>query len=245
MTPRNQREQRKRWRRNSRKYLKKKEDQKKLVGILINNTPSDSETDLQIQNHNSNEPELDPLELIHEKIGSLRNKSEVRRRQHVKVSSIIRKMRYKHQKIVKTLQNQIEKLKKEKKMLKRKFSFEIKQKVTVQDSIEKKVNNIITDVRSERVEEVKQNLSFNEILMQDIKEGYKTLKKKEKRDFANTVMKNKDRLKKFKVLNKIPFRLRKEIIQEKQNIIMKRIHDFFEEDSNSRVAAGKKRVHKA
>ncbi|KAL4708816.1 hypothetical protein ACJJTC_011780 [Scirpophaga incertulas] len=240
MTPRNQREQRKRWRRNSRKYLKKKEDQKKLVGILINNTPSDSETDLQIQNHNSNEPELDPLELIHEKIGSLRNKSEVRRRQHVKVSSIIRKMRYKHQKIVKTLQNQIEKLKKEKKMLKRKFSFEIKQKVTVQDSIEKKVNNIITDVRSERVEEVKQNLSFNEILMQDITEGYKTLKKKEKRDFANTVMKNKDRLKKFKVLNKIPFRLRKEIIQEKQNIIMKRIHDFFEEDSNSRVAAGKK-----
>ncbi|KAL4704663.1 hypothetical protein ACJJTC_013447 [Scirpophaga incertulas] len=211
MTPRNQREQRKRWRRNSRKYLKKREDQKKLVGILINNTPSDSETDLQIQNHNSNEPELDPLELIHEKIGSLRNKSEVRRRQHVKVSSIIRKMRYKHQKIVKTLQNQIEKLKKEKKMLKRKFSFEIKQKVTVQDSIEKKVNNIITDVRSERVEEVKQNLSFNEILMQDITEGYKTLKKKEKRDFANTVMKNKDRLKKFKVLNKIPFRLRKEI----------------------------------
>ncbi|KAL4705600.1 hypothetical protein ACJJTC_004477 [Scirpophaga incertulas] len=88
MTPRNQREQRKRWRRNSRKYLKKKEDQKKLVGILINNTPSDSETDLQIQNHNSNEPELDPLELIHEKIGSLRNKSEVRRRQHVKIHNV-------------------------------------------------------------------------------------------------------------------------------------------------------------
>lgn len=41
MTPRAQREQRKKWKENSRTYLKKKEDERKIQTILIENSPAE------------------------------------------------------------------------------------------------------------------------------------------------------------------------------------------------------------
>lgn len=227
MTPRAQREQRKRWRKNARNYLNKKNEQKRIENILINNSPPESEEDMQ-----GNEVNMqDPLESPSTDNGKVRTC-------RLAVSSLLRKMRYRHQKVVKELKEEIIKLKKEKKQLSRKM--QVKKKVNLEDTIEKKVNQLVTDIKIEKVEEVKKKLLFSETLTRDMTQGYKSLKKKEKRVFAETLIKSKEKLKRYKILNKIPFRLRDHKLQRKPNVLEKKIQLFFEEDTNSRVAAGKK-----
>ncbi|KAF9412049.1 hypothetical protein HW555_009327, partial [Spodoptera exigua] len=167
MTPRAQREQRKRWRKNSQNYLKKMEKAKTLERILVENSPPQSESNFCV----NAEPQIpDPLTVAEPGPSTIKHSKST---QLAKFNNILRRIRYNHMKTVKILNGRIKKLEREKDVLRKRSN--ITQKVC--DTIEKK-----------------------------------------------------------------PFsrRKKKTATVDNKQILLNKIHSFFEEDTNSRVAAGKK-----
>ncbi|KAL0893762.1 hypothetical protein ABMA27_013899 [Loxostege sticticalis] len=238
MSDRQKREQRRRWRKNSRKYLNKLKEQKKLENILLQNSPPDSETE---ENQNIAYPaERDPLMEIEETPKSIPNSGKTQG-----TPSAIRKMRYRSRKVISNLQKEIDKLKKEKDMLRKQLYTERKlQKVNKTiDTIEKKVDQVISDIKADKVEKVKKKLMFNEAINRGVSEKYKNLAKKEKRHFVKSIV-DDSKLKKYRVLSKLNFAIKKklpekEVQKNKTAIIKRRVQDFLQEDENSQVAPGK------
>lgn len=231
MTPRAQREQRRRWRKNSQNYLKRKEEQKKVTKILIENSPPDSDAEINI---NIDPPRSDPLLVTEPGPSSNTNNQNIRL---LKCNNVIRRMRYNHMKTVKKLKDEINKLKREKDALRKQSN--IAQPEC--DSLEKRIEEVLTHIRPEKKEEVKRQLLFSESISQNIQNSYKTMTKKKKRQFAGQIIHSDERLRKYKLLHKLPFvRRKKKITIEKKQTLINQIHSFFEEDTNSRVAAGKR-----
>lgn len=245
MSERAKREQRRRWRKNSRKYLKKLEEQKKIQNILLNDSPPMSEVDVA-----EPPPVLDPLEVGN----NSQSKTEVQENsaQDRKNASRIRKLRYKSAKVIGKLKEDINKLKREKDVLRKKiqrikFQKE-KEMKSKEDTIEKNDNQLLKDVKADKVEEVKKKLLFNESLTRGVCEHYKNLRKKEKRPFSEEILKDKAKFKKHKVLAKVPFVLRNKITEtehkNKTDEMKQQIQRFFEDDINSQMAPGKNDIAK-
>ncbi|KAF9410884.1 hypothetical protein HW555_010171, partial [Spodoptera exigua] len=203
MTPRAQREQRKRWRKNSQNYLKKMEKAKTLERILVENSPPQSESNFCV----NAEPQIpDPMTVAEPGPSTIKHSKST---QLAKFNNILRRIRYNHMKTVKILNGRIKKLEREKDVLRKRSN--ITQKVC--DTIEKKVDEVLTEIRPDKKEAVKKQLLFNDT-----------------------------KLRKYKLLHKLPFSRRKKKTANVDNkqILLNKIHSFFEEDTNSRVAAGKK-----
>ncbi|CAH2979454.1 unnamed protein product [Chilo suppressalis] len=228
MTPRAQREQRRRWRKNSQKYLQKKAENIRLEKMLVENSPPPSDSGDFV---NQEPLVLDPL-ILDEPAPNQSTSVQV-----TKSKKIIRRMRYKYFKTIKKLKDKINKLEKEKDALRKRSNAPLK----VFDSIEKKVEEVLTDIRSERKEEIKKKLLFSESISKNLQDSYQTTTKKEKKIFADTIIKDDRRLRKYKLLHSLPFsRRKKNVTVSTKQIMINQIKSFFEEDTNSRFAAGKR-----
>ncbi|KAL4717550.1 hypothetical protein ACJJTC_000699 [Scirpophaga incertulas] len=149
----------------------------------------------------------------------------------------LRRIRYKYSLIVKKLNERMRKLEKEKDVLRKRRN--ITEKVC--DTIEKKVNYLLIEIRPEKKEAVKRQLLFSETIKHNLQDSYKSLTKKDKRIFVDTLIKDDKLLRKYKLLQKLPFsRRQKKIAIDKKQILIKQIQNFFEEDTNSRFAAGRR-----
>ncbi|CAG5002376.1 unnamed protein product [Parnassius apollo] len=62
-------------------------------------------------------------------------------------------------------------------------------------STEEKVEQLVENVNTQKREEIKEQLMFGEILSRSVREGYKCLRKKDKKEFSNVVMTKKESLK--------------------------------------------------
>ncbi|CAG4955600.1 unnamed protein product [Parnassius apollo] len=62
-------------------------------------------------------------------------------------------------------------------------------------STEEKVEQLVENVNTQKREEMKERLMFGEILSKSVGEGYKCLRKKDKKEFSNVVMTKKESLK--------------------------------------------------
>ncbi|CAG4970818.1 unnamed protein product [Parnassius apollo] len=71
-------------------------------------------------------------------------------------------------------------------------------KENVNISTEEKVKQLVENVNTQKREEIKKRLMFGEILSRSVGEGYKCLKKKDKKEFSDVVMTEKE---KFKYIN--------------------------------------------
>ncbi|CAH2094688.1 unnamed protein product [Euphydryas editha] len=190
MTPRSQREQRRRWRKNSLKYLERKAEKKKLEMILMENSPPQSDSG-EFENLRLTRPDLLVLA------------------EPEKEKDILRKRSYETRKVY--------------------------------DSVEKRVDEALSDIQTEKKNEIKKELLFSETLSRNLEESYRTANKKEKRNFVNTIVKDDKTFRKYKLLHKLPFpRRQKTVANKSKNIMIDRIQAFFEEDANSKVAAGKR-----
>lgn len=221
MTPRAQREQRRRWRKKSHNYLKKMEKAKTLEKrILVESSPPQRESIFCVN--------AEPSTIKHSKSTQVSKFNNI----------FLKRIRYNHMKTVKILNGRIKKLQREKDVLRKRSN--ITQKVC--DTIEKKVDEVLTEIRPDKKEAVKKQLLFSETISQNLQNTYKTMTKKDKRNFVGTVIKVDTKLRKYKLLHKLPFsrRKKKTATVENKQILLNKIHSFFEEDTNGRVAAGKK-----
>ncbi|KAH9645339.1 hypothetical protein HF086_002965 [Spodoptera exigua] len=230
MTPRAQREQRKRWRKKSQNYLKKMEKAKTLERILVENSPPQSESNFCV----NAEPQIpDPLTVAEPGPSTIKHSKST---QLAKFNNILRRIRYNHMKTVKILNGRIKKLEREKDVLRKRSN--ITQKVC--DTIEKKVDEVLTEIRPDKKEAVKKQLLFSETISQNLQNTYKTMTKKDKRNFVDTVIKDDTKLRKYKLLHKLPFsrRKKKTATVDNKQILLNKIHSFFEDDTNSREKKG-------
>ncbi|CAG5037596.1 unnamed protein product [Parnassius apollo] len=67
-------------------------------------------------------------------------------------------------------------------------------------STEEKVEQLVENVNTQKREEIKEQLMFGEILSRSVGKGYKCLRKKDKKEFSNVVMMEKEKFKKYKLL---------------------------------------------
>ncbi|CAK1592960.1 unnamed protein product [Parnassius mnemosyne] len=216
----------------ARKEKKKKEEKNEIHKILIENLPPESELKTNV---NPDPPSSDPLMLAEPGPSSTPSIKNVRLLKFN--SAILRRLRYTHSKTVKKLKDEINKLKREKDAFRKQINIGQPE----HDCVEKRIEEVLTVIRPEKKEEVKKQLLFSESISQNVQDVYKTMTKKEKRHFAGQIIHNEERLRKYKLLHKLPFvRRKKKITKEKKQSLINDIHSFFEEDTNSRVAAGKK-----
>ncbi|KAL4703471.1 hypothetical protein ACJJTC_010343 [Scirpophaga incertulas] len=228
MTPRAQRDQRRRWRRNTQNYLQRKAEKNSFDKILVENTHLKNDSLINI---NSKPSRSDPL-MNAEVVPSTSSQNTFA--SLLKSDKRLRRIRYKYSSIVRKLNERIRKLEKEKDVLRKRRN--ITEKVC--DTIEKKVNDLLIEIRPEKKEAVKRQLLFSETIKHDLQDSYKSLTKKDKRIFVDTVIKDDKLLRKYKLLQKLPFsRRQKKIAIDKKQILIKQIQNFFEEDTNSRFAA--------
>lgn len=208
MTDRQKREQRRRWRMNSKKYLNKLKEQKKSHCILLEDSVLTSGTE---ETTNVADPTVsDPLMEIEEPPETTQTAVKSQK-QTQNISSVTRKLRYRSTKVVSHLQKEINKLKKEKDILRKQLYKERNlQKVrkSIEDTIEKKVDEVINEIKADKIEEVKKKLLFNEVLNKGVSDKYKRLSKKEKRTFVEGIV-DSSKLKKYGVLSKVNFSTKK------------------------------------
>ncbi|KAL4707068.1 hypothetical protein ACJJTC_011394 [Scirpophaga incertulas] len=158
-------------------------------------------------------------------------------------SSMLRKLRYRSSKVISDLQAEINKLKKEKNSLTvQLYQVQRRQKIkkSIEDTTEKKVDQVIKDIKMDKIENVRKNLLFSETVNRGVFEKYKSLPKMQKRTFA----KDESRLKKYGILSKIIFSLRNKLseqhLQERKTAKIKsNVQIFFQQDDNSQVVPGK------
>ncbi|KAL4721472.1 hypothetical protein ACJJTC_001026, partial [Scirpophaga incertulas] len=202
MTPRAQRDQRRRWRRNTQNYLQRKAEKNRFEKILVENTHLKSDSQININSKPSRSDPLMNAEVVPNT--SSQNTSAPL----LKSDKRLRRIRYKYSLIVKKLNERIGKLEKEKDVLRKRRN--ISEKVC--DTIEKKVNDLLIEIRPEKKEAVKRQLLFSETIKHNLQDSYKSLTKKDKRIFVDTVIKDDKLLRKYKLHQKLPFSRRQKKI---------------------------------
>lgn len=247
LTPRQQRQKRKQWRENRQRYIEKKKKEKAIEQMLVDNSPptSDDETiDRQVPQVN----EVDPLE------GPSTNQIEVKNNKGdqfnkkcencVKRIKTIRRIRYIYTKIIGILKKEIQKEQNEKRELKKIVDRLRRENIKTKKenpSTEQKIESLIDKI--DKGKKVKKKLIFGEVISKQLKEGFKTLRKTDKRKFSDVIVKDKESFKKHRLTTAImPFTLRnkKQIHEDQEKEIKREIEEFFDEDSNTRIAADKK-----
>ncbi|CAG5056018.1 unnamed protein product [Parnassius apollo] len=63
-----------------------------------------------------------------------------------------------------------------------------------------KVEKLVENINTQKREDIKERLMFGEILSRSVGEGYKCLRKKDKKEFSNVVITEKEKFKKYKLL---------------------------------------------
>ncbi|CAG5040971.1 unnamed protein product [Parnassius apollo] len=115
-------------------------------------------------------------------------------------------------------------------------------------STEEKVEQLVENVNTQKREEIKERLMFGEILSRSVGEGYKCLRKKDKKEFSNVVMTEKEKFKKYKLLTQTKIftvRDKKENKTAKtENLKEQLILEFFDDEEMTRIAADKKNITK-
>ncbi|KAL4710696.1 hypothetical protein ACJJTC_004341 [Scirpophaga incertulas] len=199
MTDRQKREQRRKWRNNSRKYLNKLKDKRKLESVLLENSPPSSETEEILNTERDiDSTERDPLMDIEKNSDTSLNTDKIPNMKQ-DTSSMLRKLRYRSSKVISDLQAEINKLKKEKNSLTvQLYQVQRRQKIkkSIEDTIEKKVDQVIKDIKMDKIENVRKNLLFSETVNRGVFEKYKSLPKMQKRTFAKDIV-DESRLKKM------------------------------------------------
>lgn len=234
MTPREQRQTRKKWKRHSAEYRKRKAMITRTNAYLIQTTPpcSDNEVDVPIQQENRV-----PLDFRNANNESLRLK-EAKKRQERKRKLRLKQIKEKDETIRK-LKAKMHAQNKKYNRLKKKF---LKKTLTPKSKIE-----LMAEKENEKRELVKKAL-FGEIMEAQLIENYSGMKtQQEKRNFQQIVS--------GKIVDKYKlWRLRTQGLTYKQlghnktaskpKTINKRVQEmvleFYEDDSNSRQSAGKK-----
>lgn len=93
-------------------------------------------------------------------------------------------------------------------------------------------------------EEIKKKLIFGDILTRSVEEGYKSLRKKDKKEFSNIILTEKERFKKHKLLtqtNIFKVRNTKENKTTRvENSVKQLILDFFNDDAVAELQLIKK-----
>lgn len=255
LTPRQQRVQRRRWKEHSKNYRQKKKHQNALDKILIENSPPTTD----------NEDE-DPVEInrIQDRMAhepSIRK--SITRFQAVQQStdlelpgpsrqvdspksidacpSVQRRYRYKKAKELIFYKQKTAILQKKIKALQKQLN---RLKQTKESPTKKTVENLIKD--PERHEDVKKRILFGELIKTTITENYSNATmKSEKKKLKTNIEPIRPLFKKYKLLKKLPTKLtRKTRIKEPKNSIKEKIQndirEFYENDENSRIGAGKK-----
>lgn len=249
LTPRQQRQKRKQWKENRQRYTEKKKKEKAIEQMLVDNSPPTSdceEIDPQLPQVNEVDPLEGPsttkIEVEKNKIDQFKRKCE----NCVKRQKIIRRIRYIYTKRIGILKKEIQKEQNEKRELKKMLDRLRKENIIIKKdnpSTEQKIENLLDNIDKGKKEEVKKKLIFGEVISKQLKEGLKSLRKTEKRKFSDVIVKDKERFKKHRITTAImPFTLRnkKDVHTDQEKEIKREIEDFFDDDSNSRIAADKK-----
>lgn len=242
MTPRQLRNQRKMWRINSKRHYENKKKEKAIQQLLIDNSPPNSDTEAL-------PAEQDPLArraaspMPSTSQNCLANSNSCQ--QCLKKDVLLRKLRYRHKKEIGILKQENEKKEKEKNAIRKMLYRVIKNKKKNENiSTEQKVELLVENVSTERREEIKKRLIFGEILSRSVGEGYKCLKKKDKKEFSDVIMTEKEKFKKYKLLTQtkaFTVRNKKDSKTAKnENLTEQLILDFFDDDTVTRIAADKK-----
>ncbi|CAG9788822.1 unnamed protein product [Diatraea saccharalis] len=185
MTPRQLRAQRKKWRVNSKSHYERKKKEKAIQQLLLENSPPNSDTEVL--------PAADQDPLDRPALNIPRPFFDCMDRdtcqQCLKKDILLRKFRYRHKKEIGILKLELEKTKKQKDALRKTFYRIMKNKTKKENiSTEEKIEHLIENVNTEKREEIKKKLVFGEILSRSIGEGYKSLRKKDKKEFSNIVI---------------------------------------------------------
>lgn len=207
--------------------------------MLIDNSPPTSDREENV------DPEEDPLEGPSRQIVQMSN---ISCKNCQKKDKLIRRLRYGYKKEIGKLKQETEKVLKEKHAIQKMLIREIKKNRQAKEpSSEEKVDNMIKSIDEDKKEEIKKKIMFSEIISKNLKDGFKELNKKDKREFSDIVIKNRDRLKMHKVLNKtskFTVRPKKKISHSNELLKMDKIkqvvEDFFEDDSNTKISPDKK-----
>ncbi|CAH0403518.1 unnamed protein product [Chilo suppressalis] len=162
---------------------------------------------------------------------------------------LIRRLRYIYRRDMSKLKQEKEKALKQRNAMILKLRKQIKKNREKVLSTEKKVDSLIKSVNVDKRDEVKKKLLFGEIISNNLRDGFKGLSKKEKREFSEKVMRDKDQFKKHKVLNKaFKFTVRDknkkdyydESFMDSDKKIKLDVEEFFEDDSNTKISNDKK-----
>ncbi|XP_045775471.1 uncharacterized protein LOC123874272 [Maniola jurtina] len=241
MTPRQQRVQRKKWRENSKKRTERVKRSKQIEQMLLDNTPPTSD----LEDDRPKQKECDPLEGP-SSIAQNEQERNISCTDCVKWKRKLRRIRYIYTKKIGSLKNKLEqeKLKKNKIHSKLNKLLENNKKSQKENlSTGKKAEALINSVNESKKKEVKRRLIFGDVLTRQLKQGYEALNKKDKRSFSNIIVKDKEKFRKHKILHaasSFSLRTKKEVEKRTGKYIIQAITDFFEDDSNSRIAADKK-----
>ncbi|KAL0879214.1 hypothetical protein ABMA27_002997 [Loxostege sticticalis] len=242
MTPREKRLQRKKWNENSRRYLEKKKKERVIQQMLIDNSPPTSDREENV------DADQDPLEGPSHQSVELSN---INCKRCQKKDKLIRRLRYSYKKEIGKLKQEKEKVIKEKEAMRKMLMRQInkQRKIQAKPSTGEKVDNLIKSIDEDKREEVKKKILFGEIIQNNLRDGFKVLRKKEKREFSDIVMRDKDRFKKHKVLGKTSkFTVRdknkichrNESNMDTESKIKQDVEEFFEDDCNTKISPDKK-----
>lgn len=243
MTPRQLRNKRKAWRVNSKRHYENKKKEKAMQQLLKDNSPPDSD-DIEVRS-----VEQDPLapsassSMPNTSQNCLNNTNPCQ--QCLKKDVLLRKLRYRHKKEIGILKQELEKKENQKNAIRKMLHRIMKNKKNNENiSTEQKIEHLVENVNIERREEIKKKLMFGEILSRSVGEGYKCLRKKDKIEFSDVIMTEKEKFKKYKLLTKtkkFTVRNKKENkTGRNENLTEQLILDFFDDDSVTRIAADKK-----
>lgn len=244
MTPREQRQIRKKWKENSKNYRLRIKKMKVESALLEVNTPPASSDEEDLEEHRKTTPKQ-------REIGrTIANTNKMRRyRQRKETEKKLQCLKKKVELYKKRYYRLLEKVKPKQKC----------------NSLEPdltpitKVNALLngSQIDSSKVEEVKKNLIFGEIIQQQLMKSYKELKSDRHKQLVKKML-NGDIVKKYKMKTKVAtaikyrktfktnnscitkFERKKSQRSQRSDNIKRKIEEFLELEINSRVCPGKK-----
>ncbi|CAH2098094.1 unnamed protein product [Euphydryas editha] len=235
MTPRQLRVQRKMWRVNSRRHYERKKKEKVIEHLILDNSPPVSDTEVCPAEKNP---------LASSSVNCVSSNSQSNScQQCIKKDILLRKIRYQNKKKIGILKQELEKSKKEKEAI-RKMLCRLINKTKNKNNTKEKINILVENRNINKQEKIKKKLIFGEILSASMKEGYKCLRKKDKKVFSDVIMTEKEKFKKYRLLTQTKlFTVRDNKNKEagkRENLIEQEILEFFNDDAVTRIASDKK-----
>lgn len=211
--------------------------------MLIENSPPTRDIEeINARNDRPQNENMDPLDDLAEKKENIK----IACTSCIQYERKLRRLRYIHLKKIGILKGVFEKERNERRALKKKLERFINGRNMFQKiypSTEEKVKSLIETLDGNNKEKIKKKLIFGEVLKKELTKGFQTLKKKDRRQFSDIIVKDRENFKKHKILHKTSsFTVRNRTVEAKisENDIKQDVIDFFEDDNNSRLSADKK-----